>query len=119
MTVRLEAHQCRLVSLFEFGQEDVAISQRRLRILRSLHPGPAEAGEFQRMPGRSKLRVIRAERDGHVLLDLGSHLAGRADHGNRLWLLLNAEIWHRAHVEGVGVAELGARTIGRPLATAT
>jgi len=26
---------------------------------------------------------------------LKAHLAGRADHGNRLWLLLNAELWYR------------------------
>lgn len=33
---------------------------------------------------------------------LETHLAGRTDHGNRLWLLLNAELWYRIHVEGVG-----------------
>jgi asparagine synthase (glutamine-hydrolysing) len=31
---------------------------------------------------------------------LEPHLAGRTDHGNRLWLLLNAELWHRIHIEG-------------------
>jgi asparagine synthase (glutamine-hydrolysing) len=38
------------------------------------------------------------------MLDL--HLAGRADHGNRLWLLLNAEVWHRMHLEGVPVEDM-------------
>jgi hypothetical protein len=37
---------------------------------------------------------------------LEAHLARRADHGNRLWLLLNAEVWHRIHIEQVPVASL-------------
>ncbi|MBI3932742.1 MAG: asparagine synthetase B, partial [Acidobacteria bacterium] len=28
------------------------------------------------------------------------HRAGAADHGDRLWLLVNLEIWHRVFVEG-------------------
>ena len=32
---------------------------------------------------------------------LDAHLAGRTDHGNRLWLLLNAEIWYRMQIESV------------------
>jgi asparagine synthase (glutamine-hydrolysing) len=30
-----------------------------------------------------------------------SHLSGRADHGNRLWLLINAELWYRMMIQGV------------------
>jgi asparagine synthase (glutamine-hydrolysing) len=41
---------------------------------------------------------------------LEAHLAGRTDHGNRLWLLLNAEIWYRLHIEGQGLAELTDET---------
>jgi len=41
----------------------------------------------------------------------------RADHGNRLWLLLNAEAWYRMKIAGQSRAEL-AETLGRP-ATAT
>ncbi|MFQ5688805.1 MAG: asparagine synthase (glutamine-hydrolyzing) [Gemmatimonadota bacterium] len=40
---------------------------------------------------------------------LDGHLAGRADHGNRLWLLLNAELWHRLHIEQRSIEELEAR----------
>ncbi|MFQ5889868.1 MAG: asparagine synthase (glutamine-hydrolyzing) [Gemmatimonadota bacterium] len=32
---------------------------------------------------------------------LDEHMCGRRDHGNRLWLLLNAEVWYRLHVEGI------------------
>ena len=31
---------------------------------------------------------------------LRQQAAGRADHGNRLWLLLNAEAWYRMHIQG-------------------
>jgi asparagine synthase (glutamine-hydrolysing) len=31
---------------------------------------------------------------------LQRHLAGKVDHANRLWLLLNAEVWYRMHIEG-------------------
>ncbi len=31
---------------------------------------------------------------------LEAHLSRRADHGNRLWLLCNAEIWYRLMIEG-------------------
>jgi asparagine synthase (glutamine-hydrolysing) len=30
---------------------------------------------------------------------LAEHLQGKRDHGNRLWLLLNAEIWYRIHID--------------------
>jgi asparagine synthase (glutamine-hydrolysing) len=31
---------------------------------------------------------------------LTEHLSGARDHGNRLWLLLNSELWYRMHVLG-------------------
>jgi asparagine synthase (glutamine-hydrolysing) len=31
---------------------------------------------------------------------LSEHLAGRVDHGNRLWLLINSEIWYRMMIQG-------------------
>src|SRR6185437_1109506 len=37
---------------------------------------------------------------------LGEHLAGRRDHGNRLWLLINAELWYRMMILGVSRDEL-------------
>jgi asparagine synthase (glutamine-hydrolysing) len=39
--------------------------------------------------------------DGAVMAQLiDEHLAKRADHGNRLWLLINAEIWYRMAILG-------------------
>lgn len=37
---------------------------------------------------------------------LDQHLRGRTDHGNRLWLLFNAEMWYRIHIERQPVADL-------------
>ena len=31
---------------------------------------------------------------------IDEHLAKRADHGNRLWLLINAEVWYRMKILG-------------------
>jgi len=39
---------------------------------------------------------------------LKEHLARGADHGNRLWLLLNAEIWYRVKIEQESTQELSA-----------
>ncbi len=44
-------------------------------------------------------------RDGYLRGDglqelLSEHLALRTDHGNRLWLVCNAEIWYRMSIEG-------------------
>jgi asparagine synthase (glutamine-hydrolysing) len=37
------------------------------------------------------------------------HFNGSADHGNRLWLLLNAELWHRMQILGTSREELRAQ----------
>lgn len=31
---------------------------------------------------------------------VGEHLSGKKDNGNRLWLLLNSEVWYRMHIKG-------------------
>jgi asparagine synthase (glutamine-hydrolysing) len=49
---------------------------------------------------RSTLAEAGCLDQGGVDRLLGEHAAGRADHGNRLWLLLNAEAWHRMHIGG-------------------
>jgi len=37
---------------------------------------------------------------------VSEHLSGRVDHGNRLWLLLNAEIWYLMHIKGMSREQL-------------
>jgi asparagine synthase (glutamine-hydrolysing) len=44
---------------------------------------------------------------------LGEHRAGRADHGNRLWLLVNSEVWYRMYIRGQSTAQL-RETCGAP-----
>jgi asparagine synthase (glutamine-hydrolysing) len=57
------------------------------------------------------LRCSHLARDGIFLQPtinrlLDAHLTGQADHGNRLWLLLNSEVWYRMFLEGQSVEEL-------------
>lgn len=37
---------------------------------------------------------------------VAEHLSGRRDHGNRLWLLINAELWYRMMILGVSREDL-------------
>ena len=59
--------------------------------------------------------LMRSElvRDGYLeggamqrLLD--EHLARQRDHGNRIWLLLSAEVWYRRYIGGRSTADLEA-----------
>jgi asparagine synthase (glutamine-hydrolysing) len=62
-------------------------------------------------------------RDEPIQRLLVEHLHGKVDHGNRLWLLCNAEIWYRMAIEGwsrgqvqeqlagVSLLENGARSV--------
>jgi asparagine synthase (glutamine-hydrolysing) len=34
------------------------------------------------------------------------HLSRRFDHGNRIWLLLSAEVWYRRYISGRSEADL-------------
>jgi len=38
---------------------------------------------------------------------LAEHRAGAADHGNRLWLLLNSDVWYRMFIKHQSEDELG------------
>jgi asparagine synthase (glutamine-hydrolysing) len=51
---------------------------------------------------RSECRLVQAGilRAKPVQGLIESHLAGQADHGNRLWLLVNPEMWFRLMVLG-------------------
>jgi asparagine synthase (glutamine-hydrolysing) len=51
---------------------------------------------------------------------LDAHLAGRADHGNRLWLLISAELWYRLRIQGATAESLREQLIEaglRPVTT--
>jgi hypothetical protein len=37
---------------------------------------------------------------------IDEHLAKRADHGNRLWLLINAEVWYRMKILGESTEDM-------------
>ena len=63
------------------------------------HHGPRAAFED------SSLFALPRARPGLERL-LAEHESGSADHGNRLWLLLSAEVWYRMYLEGSSVADL-------------
>jgi asparagine synthase (glutamine-hydrolysing) len=46
---------------------------------------------------------LRGERVRELV---GDHLARRYDHGNRIWLLLSAEVWYRRYIGGRSEADL-------------
>jgi asparagine synthase (glutamine-hydrolysing) len=57
------------------------------------------------------LRDAHLARDGFLCqapIDrlLQQHLGSRTDHGNRLWLLLNSEVWYRMLIEGTSETDL-------------
>ena len=51
---------------------------------------------------------LRAERVGQLV---GEHLEGRRDHGNRIWLLLTAEIWYRHFIGRRSAEDLEAELV--------
>jgi asparagine synthase (glutamine-hydrolysing) len=75
------------------------------------------ADEF-RMLYKIFLNESSLVRDGYFKLSgidrlLNEHLSGSFDHGNRLWLLCNAEVWYRMHIEQQkkeSISELLARS---------
>jgi asparagine synthase (glutamine-hydrolysing) len=62
------------------------------------------ADEFQHLFHRflrdSRLVAAGFLRPGPIVRMLNHHVERRRDHGNRLWLLLNAELWYRMHIDG-------------------
>jgi asparagine synthase (glutamine-hydrolysing) len=60
------------------------------------------------------LRKAHLARDGlfrqsTIQALLNEHQSGEADHGTRLWLILNSEVWYRIFIEGKRVDELSDR----------
>jgi asparagine synthase (glutamine-hydrolysing) len=63
--------------------------------------GPVYRSLFPRMLTNSSLVSAGILRGDAIRRLLDEHLAGAADHGSRLWLLVNAEIWYRMSVLSV------------------
>ncbi len=64
--------------------------------------------------------LLRSElvRDGYLRGErirelVEEHLTRRRDHGNRIWLLLTAEVWYRRYISGRSTADLEAELAGR------
>jgi asparagine synthase (glutamine-hydrolysing) len=48
--------------------------------------------------------IVRAERINTLVAE---HMSGRVDHGNRLWQLLNAEVWYRMQIKNASAEQIG------------
>ena len=117
MDHRLAEFAARLPSEMKVRGRSLRIMQRKLAarylpeaILTRPKQGFASAlpyllqAEYRQLYGHF-LRDARLVRAGilsgpAIEMLLRQHLAGRADHGNRLWLLINAELWYRMMIEG-------------------
>jgi asparagine synthase (glutamine-hydrolysing) len=53
-----------------------------------------------RLLGQGSLAAAGYFRPSAMLSMLDEHTSGNVDHNYRLWLLLNAELWHRIFIEG-------------------
>ena len=65
--------------------------------------------EYQKLYGQV-LRDSQLAADGYLdqrAIDrlVSEHNAGQADHGNRLWLVLNSEVWYRMHIKEASLPE--------------
>jgi asparagine synthase (glutamine-hydrolysing) len=59
-----------------------------------------------RLLGNSELVRSGYIQGARVKQLVDEHLARRYDHGNRIWLLLSAEVWYRRYISGRSVADL-------------
>jgi asparagine synthase (glutamine-hydrolysing) len=117
MDHRLAAFTARLRSTLKIRGRSLRVVQRKLaerylprEILSRPKQGFASAlpyilrKEYRQLYERLLVDSTLVD-DGIVRADaiqnlLATHLAGRADHGQRLWLLINAEVWHRLMIRG-------------------
>ena len=68
------------------------------------------AGELDLLYGRflGRSELARDEYFDQPAIDrlVAEHRGGKADHGNRLWLLLNSEVWYRMFIQGATEQQL-------------
>jgi asparagine synthase (glutamine-hydrolysing) len=57
------------------------------------------------LPAARLIKLTLFER-GHVHRMLDEHVAGGSDHDDRLWLLINLEVWYRMLPEGMGASAM-------------
>lgn len=67
---------------------------------------------YDRLLARSALVAEGILQPAPIRALLNAHLAGRADHGNRLWLLINAELWYRMMILGESREDLRSELSG-------
>ncbi len=58
--------------------------------------------------------IFRAESLHQIFAE---HRTGRRDHGNRIWRLLNFELWQRVFIDGEDVSRLSSLSVGAAMQT--
>jgi asparagine synthase (glutamine-hydrolysing) len=61
---------------------------------------------FLRDPELAREGILK---QGAITALLNDHRTGQADHGNRLWLLVNSEVWYRVFMLGQTEGQLAER----------
>ena len=67
---------------------------------------------FEHVLKNSRLIQTGVLSAGPIEAMVRSHVAGHADHGNRLWLLVNLEAWHRIHIDQQDVRDFRKELMG-------
>ena len=79
-------------------------------------------GEYREMYARylQNSELVRAGVLARAPIEhlVGEHTSGRVDHGNRLWLLINSEIWYRMMILGESRESFRTADAQSPIATA-
>jgi len=63
---------------------------------------------------KSQLAEAGFLQQDHIRMLVDEHERGAADHANRLWLLINAELWYRMQIEKMDLETLAAQLERRP-----
>ena len=86
-----------------------ATEEAGVRLAAHVHHGRggAHAGAA-RCCSRASWCATATSRRAAVRRLVDEHLARRRDHGNRIWLLLSAEVWYRRYIGGRSTADLEA-----------
>lgn len=77
------------------------------------NPFGAIVDEFVTGPRATARTLFEPEIVGRLAEE---HRSGRADHGTRLWLLINLEIWQRIFLDGEGTESIMSSLSGRAVA---
>jgi asparagine synthase (glutamine-hydrolysing) len=72
----------------------------------------SQLAEIERLLSERRSLDRRLFRSEAIQRIFAEHRAGHRDHGNRIWRLLNLELWQRVFIDGEGNAFMGNSETG-------